>query len=173
MPYETFTDPPPPAKLRSPETICTFFPGPNGGGGFGICGFLCQGISGGLGRTKESPYALLSLKGPYLEPQGTYIRDGEAESDPQVLDNAGSWGSGTHCPRRWRGQLQRQQGGSYPEGAELRAVGPGGGWNPSGAAGLRSPSAAGLGSCCWGESGGKRAAGVALVKQAGRLPAGV
>lgn len=87
----------------------------------------------------------------HFEPSGTLPRVPRdlQRAIPRFLDNAGSWGSGTHCPRRWRGQLQRQQGSSYPEGAELRAVGPGGGWNPSGAAGLRSPWAAGLGSCCW------------------------
>nr|BAC35762.1 unnamed protein product [Mus musculus] len=79
---------------------------------------------------------------------------------PRFLNNAGSWGSGTHCPRRWSGQLLRQQGGSYPEGAELRAVGPDCGWNPSGAARLRSPSSAGLGSCCWRDRVGSSGPGL-------------
>lgn len=37
------------------------------------------------GGNEAVPYALLSLARPYFEPQGTYIKDGDAESDPQVL----------------------------------------------------------------------------------------
>lgn len=55
------------------------------GRGFQVCGFPSQEISGVGGGNEAVPCALLSLARPYFEPQGTYIKDGDAESDPQVL----------------------------------------------------------------------------------------
>lgn len=69
--------------------------------------------------------------------QGSWVIQGAGKVAP-IARGGGAGSSGG-----------RREGGSYPEAAELRAVGPGGGWNPSGSARLRAPSAAGSGSCCW------------------------